>query len=74
MQITKSPSLGPVLNRATLSIDENKGLLIVVSDPIDKEMLDSEKHQKVILDTMARMINKSSDRSVCVILIKIKRI
>lgn len=64
-QITKkSPSLGPVLNGATLSIDENKGLEVVVSDVIDKEMLDSEKHKRVILDTIANMINKQTEISV----------
>lgn len=60
----KSPALGSVLNGSTLSIDENKGLVIVVTDIIDKELVDSEGHKKIILDAIAKMINKQTDISV----------
>lgn len=64
-QITrKSPALGSVLNGSTLSIDENKGLVIVVTDIIDKELVDREGHKKIILDAIAKMINKQTDISV----------
>lgn len=64
-QITKmAPALGSVLNSATLSIDENKGLVIVVTDIIDKEMVESEVKKKVIVDTIAKMINKQAQINV----------
>jgi len=54
----KSPSLGAVLNMATLSVDDNKGLLIVVTDPVDKDLIDSETHMQTIKDTIASLIHK----------------
>ncbi|MHB8127859.1 MAG: DNA polymerase III subunit gamma/tau [Mobilitalea sp.] len=54
----KSPSLGAVLNMATLSVDGNKGLLIVVTDPVDKDLIDSETHMQIIKDTIASLIHK----------------
>lgn len=60
----KSPPLGSILNGSTLSVDDNKGLEIVVTDIVDKEFVDRESHKKIILDTIARMINKQTDISV----------
>ena len=54
----KSPSLGIVLNMATLSVDGNKGLLIVVTDPVDKDLIDKESHMQIIKDTIASLIHK----------------
>lgn len=60
----KAPALGSVLRGATLSIDENKGLMIVVTDSLDKELVDRETNKKVILDAIAQMINKQAQISV----------
>ncbi|NLJ96655.1 MAG: DNA polymerase III subunit gamma/tau [Clostridiales bacterium] len=59
----KAPALGSVLGGATLTIDENKGLEIVVTNIIDKELVDGDKNKKVILDTIAKMINKQAQIS-----------
>ncbi|MBB2184633.1 DNA polymerase III subunit gamma/tau [Lachnospiraceae bacterium MD1] len=57
-QITKkSPALGSVLQSATLSIDGN-GLLLVVTNPLDKDIIDRENHMTLIKDTIAQMIQK----------------
>ncbi len=59
-QITKkAPALGTILSSATLSIDDNKGLMIVVANDFDKDMLDSEKHRKLIDETISKMLQKS---------------
>lgn len=60
----KAPALGSVLRSATLSIDDNKGLVIVVTDPLDRELVDRDNHKKVILDTIAKMIGKQAQISV----------
>lgn len=60
----KAPALGSVLRSATLSVDDNKGIEIVVTDPLDKELVDRENHIKVILDTIAKMIGKQTQISV----------
>ena len=54
----KAPSLTAILNSATLSIDQNQGLLIVVTDQLDKELIDRETHIKLIRDTLAQMLHK----------------
>ena len=57
-QITKkAPSLGPILNTARLSVD-GKSLMIVVNDPIDKDVLDRESHMQLIKDIIAQLIQK----------------
>lgn len=56
--IRKAPSLQPILNNATLSIDGSQGLLIVVTNSIDKDFLDRENHMNVIKDTLAQMLHK----------------
>lgn len=60
----KAPALGSVLNSATLSIDDAKGIMIVVPDPLDKELVDRENHKKVILDVIAKSIGKQAQISV----------
>ncbi|NLC18847.1 MAG: DNA polymerase III subunit gamma/tau [Clostridiales bacterium] len=54
----KAPALQMVLNGATLSIDDNQGLVIVVTDPLDKDLIDRENHMELIRDTLASLINK----------------
>lgn len=54
----KAPALQMVLNDATLSIDDNQGLVIVVTDELDKNLIERENHMELIKDTLASMINK----------------
>lgn len=54
----KAPALQMVLNGATLSIDDNQGLVIVVTDPLDKDLIDRENHMELIRETLASLINK----------------
>lgn len=54
----KAPALQMVLNGATLSIDENQGLVIVVTESLDKDLIDRESHMELIKDTLASMLNK----------------
>ncbi len=59
-QITKkAPALGPVLNSATLSVDDNKGLMIVTANVFDKELIDTEKNRKVINEIITKMLQRS---------------
>lgn len=60
----KAPALGSVLSGSTLSIDDAKGLVIVVTDPLDKELVDRENHRKVILDAIAKTVGKQAQISV----------
>jgi len=60
----KAPALGSVLGDATLSIDDSKGLVIVVADPLDKELVDRENHKKVIHDIIVKVIGKQAQISV----------
>ena len=48
-----------VLRSATLSIDDNKGVMIVVADTLDKDMIDRETNMKVIHDTISDMLQKT---------------
>jgi DNA polymerase III, subunit gamma and tau len=58
-QITKkAPALGSVLQASTLSIDGSQGLLIVVMDSLDKEIIDREAHIQLIHDTITQMLHK----------------
>lgn len=58
-QITrKAPALGTVLARATLSVDANQSIQIVVDDNIDKEMIDREHHMQLIKEIIAQLIQK----------------
>jgi DNA polymerase-3 subunit gamma/tau len=58
-QITrKAPALGSVLNGSTLSIDGGQGLLIVVTNELDKDLIDREAHLQIIKDTIAQMLRK----------------
>lgn len=54
----KAPSLQVVLNNATLSVDDNKGLMIVVTDSLDKDFIDREGHMQVIKDTLSQFLHK----------------
>lgn len=57
-QITKkSPALGVVLQGATIST-EGTGLVIVVTNELDKDIIDQESHLEIIQDTIASMIQK----------------
>ncbi len=58
-QITrKAPALGSVLSGATLSIDGGQSLLIVVTNEVDKGIIDREQHLQLIKDTIAHMLRK----------------
>lgn len=60
LQISKkAPALASTLRNSTLSIDENRGLVIVVADSFDKEHVDSEKNRKIINDTVSKMLQKT---------------
>jgi DNA polymerase-3 subunit gamma/tau len=54
----KAPSLQVVLNNATLSVDNNQGLLLVVTDEIDKDFIERESHMQVIKDALASLLQK----------------
>lgn len=54
----KAPALGSVLAGATLSIDGGQSLLIVVTNELDKDIIDREPHMLLIKDTIANLIRK----------------
>lgn len=54
----KAPALQSILVNATLSVDGNQGLLLVVTNPLDKDFIDRESHMQVIKDTLAQMLHK----------------
>ena len=54
----KAPSLQTVLNSATLSVDGNQGLQIVVTNSLDKDLIERESHMQLIKDTFAQLIQK----------------
>jgi DNA polymerase-3 subunit gamma/tau len=54
----KAPALGSVLSGATLSIDGGQSLLIVVTNELDKDVIDREPHMQLIRDTIAHLIRK----------------
>ncbi|MDF2909107.1 MAG: hypothetical protein K0R34_4428 [Herbinix sp.] len=54
----KAPALGAVLQSATPSVDGNQGLSIVVTDMIDKDLIDREAHMQIIIDTISQLIHK----------------
>jgi DNA polymerase-3 subunit gamma/tau len=58
-QVTrKAPALGSVLAGSTLSIDGGQGLLIVVTNELDKDLIDREAHLQLIKDTIAQLLRK----------------
>ncbi|MGB4660586.1 MAG: DNA polymerase III subunit gamma/tau [Mobilitalea sp.] len=58
-QVTKkAPALGSVLQDATLSLDGNMGLVIVVTNSLDKDIIDRETHMQLIKDTIGLVIHK----------------
>jgi DNA polymerase-3 subunit gamma/tau len=54
----KAPALQSVLNSATLSVDGERGLLLVVTNSLDKDLIDRETHLQLIKDAIASMIHK----------------
>lgn len=60
----KAPALGSVLQSATLSIDDNQGIMIVVTNSLDKELVDREGHKKVILGVIENMLQKQVQLSI----------
>jgi DNA polymerase III subunit gamma/tau len=54
----KAPALGSVLTGATLSIDNGNNLVIVVTDQIDKELIERESHILLIKEAYAQLLNK----------------
>jgi DNA polymerase-3 subunit gamma/tau len=58
-QVTrKAPALGSVLSGSTLSVDGGNGLMIVVTNSLDKDLIDREGHLQLIKDVIAQMIHK----------------
>lgn len=58
-QVTrKAPGLGSVLRDATLSLEGERGLLIVVTDQLYKDLIDREAHMQLIKDTFSQLIHK----------------
>ncbi len=53
----KAPALATVLQGATLSV-EGQSLQLVVTDPLDKDVIDREAHMQLIQDTMAQQLQK----------------
>ena len=60
----KSPALGSVLQNVTLSIDGNKGLQLVVTESLDKDLIEREAHLQLIKDVIAQLIQKQVQVSV----------
>ncbi len=60
----KSPALGSVLQGATPSIDGNQGLQLVVTDSLDKDLIERENHMQLIKDTIAQLVQKQVKVSV----------
>lgn len=59
-QVTKkAPALGSTLSGATLSVDDNMGLMVVVANDFDKDLIDSEKNRKIINEIITKMLQKS---------------
>ncbi len=54
----KAPALGAVLQGSTLSLDGNNALLIVVTDSLDKDVIDRDIHIQLIKDTIAQLVHK----------------
>lgn len=54
----KAPALGSVLQGATLSIDGGQSLLIVVTNDLDKELIDREGHQQIIKEIISQLVHK----------------
>ncbi len=60
----KAPALPTVLQGATLGVDGNQGLLLVVTDPLDKDVIEREVHMQLIKDTFAGLLQKQVQISV----------
>jgi DNA polymerase-3 subunit gamma/tau len=53
----KAPALATVLQGATLSV-EGQSLQLVVTDPLDKDIIEREAHMQVIKDTIAQQLQR----------------
>ncbi len=60
----KAPALAAVLQGATLSVDGGQGLQIVVTEVLDKEMIDRETHLQQIKEVLGQMVHKQVPVSV----------
>lgn len=60
----KAPALGTVLQGVTLSIDNNQGLQLVVTENLDKDLIERETHLQLIKDVTAQLIQKQVPVSV----------
>lgn len=56
----KAPALGSVLKSATLSTDGEQGLLIVVTNALDKDIIDKEGNIELMKDIIASLIQKQA--------------
>lgn len=54
----KSPAMASLLQNATLSIEGEKTLAIVVTNSLDKDFIDREGHMQIIKETMESKANK----------------
>jgi DNA polymerase-3 subunit gamma/tau len=54
----KAPPLGSALQNVTVSMDGEHGILLVVTDELDKKVIDGEVHMQLIKDTIADMVKK----------------
>lgn len=60
----KSPALGSILQASTLSVDGNQGLVIVVTNPLDKEFIDRDGQLDLIKNTISNQIQKEVNLSL----------
>ena len=60
----KAPALANVLQSTTLSMDGGQSLQLVVTNMLDKDLIDRESHMQLILDTIAQLIHKQVKISV----------
>jgi DNA polymerase-3 subunit gamma/tau len=60
----KAPSLQSILNGATLSIDGNQGLQLVVTNQMDKDFIERDAHLQLIKETLASFVQKQIQVSV----------
>ncbi len=60
----KAPALGSVLHASTLSIDGANGLQVVVTNELDKDIIERENHMNLMKDTIAQLIHKQVQLSV----------
>jgi DNA polymerase-3 subunit gamma/tau len=58
-QVTqKAPPLGIALQNATISMDGEQGILIVLTNELDKGVIDQEAHMQLLKETIAQQVKK----------------